>query len=128
MAVYHFTVKIIGRSHGRNALAAAFYRAGERVIDEERQRTYDYSYKSEVIHSEIILPEDAPSWMKDRKQLWKAVEAREIRRDAQLAREVEFALPRELSQADAIGLAQDYVRDEFVRRGMVADLNIHWEV
>lgn len=127
MAVYHFTVKIIGRSHGRNTLAAAFYRAGERVIDEERQQTYDYSYKSEVIHSEIILPENASSWMKNRQQLWKAVEAREIRRDAQLAREVEFALPRELSQAEAIGLAQNYVREEFVRRGMVADLNIHWE-
>ena len=65
--------------------------------------------------------------MNDRQKLWNAVEAQEIRRDAQLAREVEFALPRELSQAEAIGLARDYVREEFVGRGMVADLNIHWE-
>ena len=65
--------------------------------------------------------------MHDRQKLWNAVEAREQRQDAQVAREVEFALPQELSQADAIGLARDYVRAEFVERGMVADLNIHWE-
>jgi Ti-type conjugative transfer relaxase TraA len=128
VAIYHFTAKVISRGRGRNTLAAAFYRAGERVVDEEHRRTYDYSYKSEVIHSEIILPEGAPEWMKDRQQLWKAVEAREIRRDAQLAREIEFALPQELSQADGIALARDYVRAEFIERGMVADLNIHWEV
>ena len=127
MAIYHFTAKVIKRSHGRSAVAAAAYRAGDRFIDEERGRTFDYSYKTEVIHSEILLPPPAPAWMNDRQRLWNAVEAREQRRDAQVAREVEFALPQELSQTDAIGLARDYVRDEFVSRGMVADLNIHWD-
>src|ERR1700722_16656814 len=127
VAIYHFTAKVIKRSHGRSAVAAAAYRAGERLVDEERERTFDYTYKSEVIHSEIILPGPAPKWMQDRQKLWNAVEAREQRQDAQVAREVEFALPQELSQADAIGLARDYVRAEFVERGMVADLNIHWE-
>lgn len=127
MAVYHFTAKIIGRSHGRSAVAAAAYRAGDRFVDEELGRTFDYTYKSEVIHSEIILPEPAPRWMNDRQKLWNAVAARELRRDAQLAREIEFALPRELGQTDAIGLARDFVRAEFVARGMAADLNIHWE-
>ena len=111
MAIYHFTAKVIKRSHGRSAVAAAAYRSGDRFIDEERGRTFDYTYKSEVIHSEILLPERAPEWMNDRQKLWNAVEAREQRRDAQVAREVEFALPQELSQADAIGLARDYVRD-----------------
>lgn len=127
MAIYHFTAKVISRGHGRSAIAAAYYRAGERLVDELHQRTYDYTYKTEVIHSEILLPERAPEWMKDRAQLWQAVEAREARCDAQLAREVEFALPQELSQADAIRLARDFVQQEFVRRGMVTDLNIHWE-
>ena len=100
---------------------------GESLVDEEREQTFDYTYKSEVIHSEILLPEPAPKWMHDRQKLWNAVEAREQRQDAQVAREIEFALPQELSQAEAIGLARDYVRAEFVERGMVADLNIHWE-
>lgn len=127
MAIYHFTAKVVKRSQGRSVVAAAAYRAGERYFDEEQRRTFDYTYKSEVIHSELILPEPAPRWMNDRQKLWNAVAARERRRDAQLAREVEFALPGELSPAEAIGLARDYVREEFVARGMVADLNVHWE-
>jgi ATP-dependent exoDNAse (exonuclease V) alpha subunit len=57
--------------------------------------------------------------------LWNAVESSEKRKDAQLAREVEFALPRELSRAEGIALAQDFVREQFVARGMVADLCVH---
>ncbi|TIV31820.1 MAG: Ti-type conjugative transfer relaxase TraA, partial [Mesorhizobium sp.] len=63
----------------------------------------------------------------DRERLWNDVEAFEVRKDAQLAREVEFALPRELSQAQGIELARDFVEAEFVGRGMVADLNVHWD-
>jgi Ti-type conjugative transfer relaxase TraA len=127
MAIYHFTAKVIKRSQGRSAVAAAAYRAGDRFYDETLERSFDYSYKSEVIHSEIILPTHAPEWMHDRQRLWNAVEARELRTDAQVAREVEFALPQELSQAEAIGLARAYVQAEFVERGMIADLNLHWE-
>ena len=50
-----------------------------------------------------------------------------MRRDAQLAREVEFAIPREMSQAQGIALARDFVKSEFVDRGMIADLNVHWD-
>src|SRR5262249_14648703 len=52
----------------------------------------------------------------------------EVRKDAQLAREVEFALPREMTQAQAVELARDFVRGEFVDRGMIADLNVHWDM
>ncbi len=44
------------------------------------------------------------------------------------AREVEFSIPRELSQAEGIRLARDFVREQFVARGMVADLNVHWPI
>ncbi|MGC5841710.1 Ti-type conjugative transfer relaxase TraA, partial [Mesorhizobium abyssinicae] len=74
-----------------------------------------------------MLPEDAPEAWSDRERLWNDVEAFEMRKDAQLAREVEFALPRELSQAQGIELARDFVQTEFVSRGMVADLNVHWD-
>ncbi|WP_376093974.1 Ti-type conjugative transfer relaxase TraA [Roseomonas sp. CCTCC AB2023176] len=80
------------------------------------------------MHSEILLPEGAPEQWHDRATLWNEVEAGERRRDAQLARDVEIALPRELSKAEAVALAQDFVRGEFVARGMVADLNVHWGV
>src|SRR5215212_950557 len=91
-------------------------------------RTHDFSHKTDVVHSEILLPEGAPARWADRGVLWNAVEAAEKRKDAQLAREVEFALPRELSREEGVALARDFVAEQFVSRGMVADLNVHWPV
>ncbi|MDU6668019.1 MAG: Ti-type conjugative transfer relaxase TraA, partial [Bradyrhizobium sp.] len=84
--------------------------------------------KRGVIHSEVMLPEDAPEQWRDRERLWNDVEAFEVRKDAQLAREVEFALPREMTQAQGIELARDFVQSEFVDQGMIADLNVHWDM
>lgn len=74
------------------------------------------------------MPDGAPDAWSDRERLWNDVEAFEVRKDAQLAREVEFAIPRELTEPQGIELARDFVRAEFVGRGMVADLNVHWDV
>jgi Ti-type conjugative transfer relaxase TraA len=123
----HFTAKVISRSQGRSAVAAAAYRSASEIHDQRQGQTFDYSDKPHVVHSEIILPAGAPEWMADRSQLWNAVELGEKRKDSQVAREVEFAIPRELSQAEGIALAREFVRREFVARGMVADLNVHWE-
>ncbi|MCF6126254.1 Ti-type conjugative transfer relaxase TraA [Mesorhizobium sp. M7A.F.Ca.CA.001.07.2.1] len=127
MAIYHLHVKIIGRKAGSSALASAAYRSASRLRDGRIERTHDFSAKRGVVHSEVMLPEDAPEAWRDRERLWNDVEAFEVRKDAQLAREVEFALPRELSQAQGIELARDFVQAEFVSQGMVADLNVHWD-
>jgi Ti-type conjugative transfer relaxase TraA len=127
MAIYHLHVKVIGRASGASAVAAAAYRAASRLRDERIDRSHDFSAKRGVVHSEVLLPDGAPEDLSDREQLWNAVEDSEVRRDAQLAREVEFALPRELSQAEGIALARDFVQAEFVARGMIADLNVHWD-
>lgn len=126
MAIYHFSAKVIGRSGGRSAVASAAYRAAARLHDDTLGRDHDYTQKAGVIHSEVLLPEGAPERWRDRGTLWNEVEAGEKRRDAQLARDIEIALPRELSRAEAVELARDFVREQFVDRGMVADLNVHW--
>ncbi len=128
MAIFHFSAKVIGRSSGRSAVAAAAYRAGERLHDERIDRTHDFTNKAGVLHSEVMLPKGAPEAFADRATLWNAVEAAEKRKDAQLAREVEFALPRELSKKDNIRLAREFVKAEFVEKGMIADLNVHWDI
>jgi Ti-type conjugative transfer relaxase TraA len=128
MAIYHFSVQVIGRAQGRSAVAAAAYRAGERLHDERLDRDHDFRAKSGVEHSEIMLPEGAPEQWRDRERLWNDVEAFEKRKDAQLAREVEFAIPREMTKAQGIELARDFVSQEFVERGMIADLNVHWDI
>src|SRR5713226_4740957 len=127
VAIYHFTAKIIQRSHGRSAVAAAAYRSASAFTDQRQGQSFDYSDKPNVVYSEILLPEGAPEWMREREALWNGVEAAEKLRNAQVAREVEFALPEELTQAEAIGLAREFVEREFVARGMVADLNVHWD-
>src|SRR3984893_3543419 len=128
MAIYHLHVKVMGRRSGSSAVASAAYRSGSRLRDERLDRSHDFSAKRGVVHSEVLLPENAPAVWKDRERVWNDVEAFEARKDPQLAREVEFAIPRELTQAQGIELARDFARGEFVDRGMIADLNVHWDV
>lgn len=127
MAIYHFSAKVVSRANGSSAVASAAYRAAERLTDDQLGRDHDFTNKAGVVHSEIMLPEGAPERLGDRETLWNAVEEGEVRKDAQLARDVEFAIPREMNEADGVQLAQDFVAREFVARGMIADLNVHWD-
>ncbi|HQT54699.1 MAG TPA: Ti-type conjugative transfer relaxase TraA, partial [Phenylobacterium sp.] len=96
--------------------------------DERLGRSHNFTDKTGVVHSEVMAPEGSPERWQDREVLWNEVEAGEVRKDAQLAREIEFSIPREMSQAQGVELARDFVQQEFVDRGMVADLNVHWDI
>jgi Ti-type conjugative transfer relaxase TraA len=128
MAIYHFSAKVISRANGSSAVASAAYRSAERLHDDRLDRDHDFTNKSGVVHSEVMLPDGAPERLGDRSTLWNEAEATELRKDAQLSREVEFAIPRELSKQQGIDLARDFVREEFVEKGMIADLNVHWDI
>ncbi|GLV23501.1 Ti-type conjugative transfer relaxase TraA [Sphingobium sp. TomMM35A] len=128
MAIYHFSAKVISRANGSSAVASAAYRSASELQDERLGRAHDFSNKAGVVHSEVLLPQGAPERLTDRATLWNEVEAGEKRKDAQLAREVEFAIPREMNQAQGVQLARDFVEKQFVKRGMVADLNVHWDI
>jgi ATP-dependent exoDNAse (exonuclease V) alpha subunit len=114
MAIYHLHVKVIGRKAGSSAVASAAYRSASRLRDERIDRVQDFSNKRGVVHSEVMLPDGAPEHLGDRQRLWDDVEAFEVRKDAQLAREVEFAIPREMTLAQGIELARDFAQAEFV--------------
>ncbi|MDQ7850407.1 MAG: MobQ family relaxase [Armatimonadota bacterium] len=124
MAIYYLAAQVISRSAGRSAVAAAAYRAGERLVDERTGQTHDFSSRREI-EAEILAPEGAPEWALDRAELWNQVEAAERRKDAQLCREIVIALPRELSPEQQRELIRGYVQEQFVARGMVADVAIH---
>ena len=128
MAIYHLSVKVISRANGSSALASAAYRSASRLHDQRLDRDHDFSSKSGVVHSEVMLPGNAPDAWRDRERLWNDVEAAELRKDAQLSREVEFAIPREMNVEQGIALARDFVQTEFVDRRMCADLNLHWDI
>jgi ATP-dependent exoDNAse (exonuclease V) alpha subunit len=125
MALYHFSAQMISRSTGRSATAAAAYRSGQEITDQRTGEVHDYSRKGGVVHSEVLAPDGAASWVFDRSALWNAVEVAEKRKDAQLAREVEVALPRELGLSEQVDLLRGFVQEHFVSRGMVADIAVH---
>lgn len=125
MADYRFSAKIIKRSNGQSAVASAAYRAGTRLVDDRTGEIHDYGRKGGVIHSVVMTPEATPEWMHDRAQLWNTVETVERRGDAQLAREIQLSLPHELDQAQRKALLLDFVQEQFVDRGMIADVAIH---
>lgn len=119
------SAQVIKRSQGRSAISAAAYRAGQRLEDENSGRVFDYGRKRGVAYSAILLPTGAAKFLGDRKRLWNYVEQIETRRDAQLAREINLALPCELCAEDRKALLLGFVWEQFVRRGMVADVAIH---
>ena len=121
----HIPVSIIKRSAGRSAVAAAAYRSGTKLTNEWDGLTHDYTRKGGVVHAEIMLPAHAPPEFADRSTLWNSVEQIEKARDSQLAREIEAALPRELSGEQQLALVRAYVKDNFVDKGMCADFAIH---
>ncbi|MCL2105459.1 MAG: MobA/MobL family protein [Oscillospiraceae bacterium] len=118
------SIKTIGRGSGRSSVAAAAYRAAEKIYDHRTGLTFDFEKKGGVVHSEILLPEHAPEHYQDRAILWNSVEHAEKQKNARTAREVEIALPAELDREEHVKLAREYV-GQFVNRGMCADLNIH---
>ncbi|MDF2630019.1 MAG: MobA/MobL family protein [Symbiobacteriaceae bacterium] len=125
MAIYYMNVQVIGRSGGRTATGAAAYRAGERIVDERTGQVYDYTRRTGEIETEIMAPQGAPEWAQDRSRLWNEVERAERRGDAQVAREIVVAFPKELTPGEQRELIRGYVQEQFVSRGMVADVAIH---
>ena len=108
MAIYHFSVKNISRAQGRSAVACAAYRSGEKLIDERQGKEQDYTKKTGVELTRIYAPIGTKAELLDRGQLWNAVEKTERRKDANLAREFEIALPQELNKAERENWLMNY--------------------
>ena len=125
IAIYHCNISIVSRGKGKSAVAAAAYRSGEKLTNEWDGMTHDYTRKGGVVHTEIMLPPHAPPSFSDRSTLWNSVELYEKAGNAQLAREIDAALPIELSREEQIRLVREYCSSQFVSRGMCVDYAIH---
>src|SRR5271166_4679394 len=126
MAIFHLTAKVISRGKGQSAIASAAYRSGERLRDEQAGEQKFYTARAErILFTGIMAPKDAPEWAHDRNELWNHAERAEKRKDAQLAREFEAALPHEFTEQQREWLVKDFAREAFVRQGYVADIAIH---
>ena len=121
----HFDLKIVQRSKRQSAVAAAAYQSGERLFSEYDQKQKYYSHKSEIVHTEIMLPPHAPPEYADRNTLWNDAEAIEKQWNSQLARRLVLAIPRDIPPAQQADLIRDYCREFFVSKGMIAYFAIH---
>ena len=126
LAIYHASMRVISRGKGRSAVASAAYRAGERLTNERDGITHDFTHKRGVAHAEIVLPDGVDAeWTRDRSALWNAAELAEGRKDARVAREMEIALPHELSEEQRLELTRSFARDLANRYGAAVDFAIH---
>src|ERR1700722_15474842 len=124
-AYYHLSVKMISRAEGKAVVASAAYRAGELLRDKRYGKTYDYEPRRGIEHKAILAPDRAPAWALSREQLWNRVEAKEKRKDAQLARELELGLPHQLSPQDRTLLVETFIKEQLLPRSMIVDYAIH---
>lgn len=125
MSIYHLSVNVIGRAAGRSATGAAAYRAGVDIHDDRTNLDFNYSRRSGVASTTILLPENAPEWARDRSRLWNAAEAAENRKDSRVAREIVLALPSELPAEERQELAESFARELITQHGFAADVCIH---
>lgn len=126
MAIYHCSMKPVSRGGGRSAVAAIAYRTASRMINERDGLVHDFTAKTGVVHTEIVLPTGSEAtWAIDRSALWNAVEFAEKRKDARLAREFEVALPHELNAGERLALVRAFAHDLADRHGAAVDFAIH---
>ncbi|VTS38129.1 conjugation protein [Streptococcus anginosus] len=125
MAIYHLSIKIISRGKGKSAVAASAYRSGEKIKNEYDGIVHDFTRKGGIAYTEILLPQNAPQEFVNRSVLWNSVEKIEKSKNSQLAREIEIALPKELDREKQIELVREYVKENFVKVGMCADIALH---
>ena len=104
----HFDLRIVQRSKRQSAVASAAYQSGERLFSEYDQKQKYYSHKSEIVHTEIMLPPHAPPEYADRNTLWNAAEAIEKQWNSQLGRRLVLAIPRDIPPAQQADLCLLY--------------------
>ena len=122
----HYDIAIIKRSKGMGAVKSAAYQSAENIYSEyDHKKYYNRSKEKELFHKEILLPAHAPPQYADRSTLWNAVEKEEKQWNAQVARRIVVPIPREVPKERHVEMMREYCMNEFVLRGMIADLAIH---
>ena len=125
MAIFHMQVKICSRAKGNSVVALAAYNSRERIVEEKTGEVFNYSKKNDLVHSTIILPENAPARFSDRSTLFNELNNKETRKDAQLSRYFIIALPNSLNDEQNINLVESWINQQLTKRGVIADYAIH---
>ncbi|EPA3117338.1 MobQ family relaxase [Yersinia enterocolitica] len=126
MAIFHLEFKIVKRSEGMSSCRKAAYHARCKITDDHTGNTYDFSHRSDLFHHQILAPASAPSHIiESSTTLWNEVERVERQKDGQTARYFDVAIPCELNNEGKIKLVLEYCQNNFVDKGMIADIAFH---
>jgi hypothetical protein len=130
MAKYFLRVKIFSRGKGSSAPKAAAYRAGERIREERSGAIHDYEDRTDVVHSEILLPSEYADnadldWARNRSVLWNAVQGSGRTWNSCLAREVLVTLPPEFTPPQRITLIRSFSQELADRYHCAVDFAVH---
>lgn len=123
---FRLQVSAINRSE-RNIVACASYRSDEKLYSERTNETIKFADHIQKPDSFIITPENAPNWASNREKLWNEVDKKErsVQKNSRVAYEVLLSLPNDLEHKLNKEIVKNFVQDEFVNQGMVADVSIH---
>lgn len=126
MAIHHVQVTSFSRKQGASAVHRAAYRSGEKLHDDAKNETYDYSRKGNVESAELILPDERSKDMPENRQdFWNWVEAQEKRKDSTTCKEIRLSLPHELEPEARLELARNFTKELVKEYGFGADLSRH---
>ncbi|GMO55635.1 MAG: hypothetical protein Ta2C_10690 [Candidatus Endomicrobiellum trichonymphae] len=121
MAIYHLHAQIIGR--GRSSIACAAYRSTSKLVDRKTGMVFDYTRKKKAIAQGVLYPAGCEQWT--REELWNSVEEKEKRINSQFAREIDIALPAELTEQERENAVIQFCTENFLNRGLICDYAIH---
>ena len=113
----------------KNIVASASYRSDEALYSERTDEKIKFRNHTVKPESMILTPQNAPEWTKDRQRLWNEVDKVEKNnaktKNPRLAKEVLLSLPNDFDREVQTELTKDFIKSEFVDKGMVADISIH---
>lgn len=121
---YMFKCNIVNAST-QSVVAMASYRSGEKLHCEKDGLTRSYKERFVKPETFIMKPSHAPDWTLEREKLWNEVERFENRDNARLARNIVMSLPNDMTNEQQLELTKEFVKENFVDEGMVADVAIH---
>lgn len=126
MAIPHFNLSSQSRRSGASSIAKAAYNAGV-ILHELSGERQEYNKKGGIRFRALMYADTADGPKKSREEFWQSVERSEKRKDACVSREIQAALPCELSYDQNLALAQSFAAKVIKRYGLAAaDLAIHY--
>ena len=125
MAIYHLSFSILKRSDGKSSCYLSAYNTRSKIVDNRTGDVWDYTKKSGLDYHEVLLPKNGDKKYLDPAVLWNHLEDIEKRKDAQLSKYFDLAIPVELSREEKINLVKEYCHQNFVSKNIVCDISFH---